>query len=101
MASGLVAGREKNPSPTVQTLNGTIEGRHLPEFNQDLFLGIPFARAPRLKNPEAWNETYPSSAPFDASGYGPTCYGFGSNQILNLTQSEECLNLNIIEAGRG
>ena len=94
-AGGLAVGWEKSP-PTVQTLNGTIQGRHLPTFNQDLFLGIPFARAPRLNNPKPWNETYPRTAPFDASDYGPTCYGFGSNTMLNLTQSEECLNLNII-----
>ena len=86
----------KNSAPVAQTLNGTIQGRHLAEFSQDLFLGIPFARAPRLNNPAPWNETYPRSAPFDASAYGPTCYGFGSNTMLNLTQSEECLNLNII-----
>lgn len=28
--------------------------------------------------------------------YGPTCYGFGSNTLLNLTQSEDCLSLNVV-----
>ena len=81
-------------SPTAQTLNGTYQGRHLSEFDQDLFLGVPFASAPRLDNPLSLNTTWLGKR--DASEYGPTCYGFGSNTLLNLTLSEECLNLNII-----
>ena len=84
-------------TPTARVTNGTINGRHLSSFNQDLFLGIPFANAPRLANPSPVNETWDS--PFDASAYGATCYGFGSNQLLpgiNTSQSEDCLNLNII-----
>ena len=83
--------------PTAHITNGTVNGRHLSSFNQDLFLGVPFANAPRLANPTPVNETWDS--PFDASAYGATCYGFGSNQLLpgiNTSQSEDCLNLNII-----
>ena len=80
--------------PTVQLRNGTVLGRHLPEFGQDLFLGVPFAEAPRLANPAPISRSW--SSPFDVSQYGPSCYGFGSNQLLNLTQSEDCLNLNIV-----
>lgn len=80
--------------PTARTANGTYQGRHLPRFNQDLFLGIPFANAPRLKTPTSLNITWSGNR--DASVYGPTCYGFGSNPLLNLTQSEDCLNLNVI-----
>ncbi|KAF2713988.1 alpha/beta-hydrolase [Pleomassaria siparia CBS 279.74] len=76
------------------TINGTYQGRHLLEFNQDLFLGIPFADAPRLDNPVSLNTTWVGTR--DASEYGPTCYGFGSNPLLNLTQSEDCLSLNLI-----
>ncbi len=96
LAGSLVADAVNTAAPSIITRNGTVQGRYLPEFHQDLFLGIPFARAPRLANPMPWDEVYCSSAPLDASEYGPTCYGFGSNQILNLTQSEECLNLNVI-----
>lgn len=83
-----------NTVPTAKIRNGTLQGRYLDSFNQDLFLGVPFALAPRLDNPRPLNETWHS--PFDASEYGPSCYGFGSNLALNLTQSEDCLNLNII-----
>ena len=80
--------------PTAKVVNGTVRGRYLPGFDQDLFLGIPFANAPRLDNPrpveQAWTE------PYDATNYGTTCYGFGSNKELNLTQGEDCLNLNIV-----
>ena len=81
-------------SPTAQTCNGTYQGRYLSEFNQDLFLGVPFADAPRLDNPTSLNATWSGNR--DALEYGPTCYGFGSNTLLNLTLSEDYLNLNII-----
>ena len=81
-------------APLAHTLNGTYHGRYLPSFNQDLFLDVPFANAPRLDNPTPLNTTWSDTR--DAFEYGPTCYGFGSNPLLNLTQSEDCLNLNII-----
>lgn len=83
--------------PTAHISNGTVNGRYLPGFDQDLFLGIPFANAPRLANPTPLNDSW--TTPFDASSYGHTCYGFGSNQLLPSIkdyQSEDCLNLNII-----
>ena len=86
--------------PTAHISNGTVNGRYLAGFHQDLFLGIPFANAPRLANPTPLNDSW--TTPFDASSYGPTCYGFGSNQLLPLIkndQSEDCLNLNIIRPG--
>ncbi|KAJ5684508.1 uncharacterized protein N7477_000853 [Penicillium maclennaniae] len=89
-----------HPPPTAITRNGTIQGVHLPSFQQDLFLGIPYAQAPRLDNPKPINTTYDHDTPFDASRYGNTCYGFGSNELLGLTQSEDCLNLNIIRPSR-
>ena len=80
--------------PTAHIRNGTVIGRYLPSFNQDLFLGVPFANAPRLANPTPLTQAWHS--PLPATSYGPICYGFGSNALLNLTQSEDCLNLNII-----
>ena len=88
---------EHHSLPTARISNGTVRGRYLAGFDQDLFLGIPFANAPRLAKPTPLNDSW--TAPFDASSYGPTCYGFGSNQLLPSIkdhQSENCLNLNII-----
>ncbi|KAJ5657611.1 uncharacterized protein N7484_001260 [Penicillium longicatenatum] len=67
--------------PTANTRNGTIQGTQLPSFQQDVFLGVPYAQAPRLDNPKPINVTYNDDTPFDASHYGNTCYGFGSNEI--------------------
>jgi carboxylesterase type B len=88
---------EHHFKPTAHISNGTVNGRYLANFDQDLFLGIPFANAPRLANLTPINASW--TTPFDASSYGPTCDGFGSNQLLPSVkddQSEECLNLNII-----
>ena len=105
-ASSMIAQGHPNPhfgqsehhlTPTAHISNGTVNGRYLAGFNQDLFLGIPFANAPRLDNPTPLNDSW--TAPLNASSYGPTCYGFGSNQLLPTirdSQSEDCLNLNIV-----
>lgn len=99
-ASVVLAHSTHLPAPTAITRNGAIQGVQLPSFKQDLFLGIPYAQAPRLDNPRPINTTYHHDSPFDASRYGNTCYGFGSNQLLGLTQSEDCLILNIIRPSR-
>lgn len=36
----------RDGTPTVTIKNGTITGVHSSTYNQDLFLGIPFAQAP-------------------------------------------------------
>jgi carboxylesterase type B len=89
-----VAVTDAHEVPIAHTRNGTIHGRYLSNYNQDLFLGIPYAQAPRLAHAKPIATQFQD--PWDASEYGPTCYGYGSNSLLNLTQSEECLNLNII-----
>jgi carboxylesterase type B len=33
-------------APTAKTKNGTYEGFHVASYNQDLFLGIPYAQRP-------------------------------------------------------
>lgn len=72
--------------------NGTLQGRHSSEWNQDFFLGIPFAQPPlgqlRFKWPQPINETW--SGTRDATQYGYSCYQYNSN--FNL--SEDCLTLN-------
>ncbi|KAK4161401.1 lipase 4 [Cladorrhinum sp. PSN259] len=85
-------------TPVATTRNGTYAGRYLPEFKQDLFLGIPFGRSPRLANPIPWNETWKGTR--SAEWYGSICHNLASDEEMaraNVTgMSEECLNLNII-----
>lgn len=65
--------------PRVQIKNGTLQGIHLSEFKEDLFLGIPFASPPigerRLRRPvpyqKAWNGIR------DATERGVSCPGYG------------------------
>lgn len=58
--------------PTVNSSAGTFHGRYLPEFNQDLFLGIKYAPKPlrfapstlAASNPDAIFDAYfPPSLP--------------------------------------
>ncbi|KAI3327192.1 alpha/beta-hydrolase [Xylariaceae sp. AK1471] len=81
--------------PSAVVKNGTINGRHLgASWDQDLFLGIPYAQPPtgplRFKWPQPLNDSF--QTPLDASTYGYSCYQYGSN--LNL--SEDCLTLNVV-----
>jgi len=79
-------------SPVVTIKNGTLQGRHSPEWNQDFFLGIPYAQPPlgdlRFRWPQSINTSF--EGVFDASHYGYSCYQYGSN--FNL--SEDCLTIN-------
>ena len=79
-------------SPTIKTLNGTYAGRHLPGWEQDVFLGIPYARPPvgplRFKWPQSIDSSFEGVR--EASQYGYSCYQYNSN--FNL--SEDCLTIN-------
>jgi carboxylesterase type B len=78
--------------PVVTIKNGTVQGRHSPEWNQDFFLGIPYAQPPlgdlRFRWPQSINTSF--EGVFDASSYGHSCYQYGTN--FNL--SEDCLTIN-------
>ena len=86
-----------NDAPVVTIKNGTYYGKHLPSFNQDVFLGMPFAQPPvgdlRFANPvplfnESWTETR------NATEYGYWCYG--QNNAAEYNPNEDCLTLNVI-----
>ncbi|GAQ07692.1 lipase 4 [Aspergillus lentulus] len=96
-------------------------GRSLPEFDQELFLGIKYADQPVRFTPSSLKTSYAAndsnSGPYDASGtglasskdtvlynatqYGHECPGYGSDETKLvdmglITLNEDCLNLNII-----
>lgn len=80
--------------PLVTTLNGTYQGRYLPEWDQDLFLGIPYAQPPlgdlRFRWPQSINTSFEGVR--DASQYGHSCMQY--HTTFNL--SEDCLTVNVI-----
>lgn len=92
---------ETTSSPIAKTLNGSYYGVHNKVFNQDLFLGIPFAQPPlnelRLRPPVSLNTTWKGTR--NATQYGYACYGYGEDTQIggNNYVSEDCLTLNIVK----
>ncbi|KAF2497874.1 alpha/beta-hydrolase [Lophium mytilinum] len=95
-ASRVEAGH--NNAPTVDVTNGTITGVYSKEWDQDFFLGIPYAQPPigdlRFRVPHSLNTTWNGSEL--ATQYAPACIGYGSDQISYPEISEDCLYLNIV-----
>lgn len=81
--------------PTVTVLNGTYEGLYLPSYDQDVFLGIPYAQDTggqnRFRIPQALNSTWNGTR--NAQQYGHTC---PDPTDAEFGMSEDCLNINII-----
>ncbi|KAJ0422605.1 Alpha/Beta hydrolase protein [Aspergillus carlsbadensis] len=111
--------------PAVTIPNGprgkaTFIGRSLPEFDQELFLGIKYADEPVRFTPSSLKTVYTTndsdSSPirsssaqgavlYNATQYGYECPGYGSDET-NLVETglirlnEDCHNLNIIRPVR-
>lgn len=66
-------------SPTATVTNGTYEGKYVASYDQDLFLGIPYAQPPvgdlRLRNPVSLNESFDDVR--QAVDYADSCVGYG------------------------
>jgi len=90
------SGRGGSP-PTVTVKNGTYIGRYLPQYDQDLFLGMPYAQPPvgnlRFTVPQSLNTSWRGTRP--AEEYSVECVGYGSDQ-WNYNVSEDCLYINVI-----
>ena len=73
------AGSRRASSPTVSIKNGTVAGLHSSTYNQDFFLGVPYAQPPvnelRFRNPASLNTTFGST--IEATEYAPECVGYG------------------------
>lgn len=104
--------------PSVAIKNGTVNGAYLPTFDQDAFLGVPFAQPPvgdlRLRRPQSLNTSFTGGA-YEATEYSPfvsyspmtlvcvckrlttspQCPGVGGDD-WPYPLSEDCLRLNVI-----
>ncbi|KAJ5626217.1 hypothetical protein N7510_002526 [Penicillium lagena] len=84
-------------SPTVTVRNGTYVGVRSTAYEQDFFLGMPYAQQPvktlRFTVPQSLNESWGRAR--DAKEYSDICVGYGTDSIWH-PQSEACLTLNVI-----
>lgn len=90
--SGTFAANISSIAPTVTVANGTYVGKYVSEWEQDQFLGIPYAQPPLGNLRFAWPKSLDTSfnESRSATEYGFSCYQYGTT--FNL--SEDCLNLN-------
>lgn len=88
---------ESQPQPQATVKNGTLEGFYQPEFEQEIFYGVPFAAPPvgplRLERPETYNETWTGVK--DATARSLSCPGQGPFSA-GLDPGEDCLTLDIV-----
>lgn len=90
-------------SPTVAVKNGTLQGLHLPEFQQDLFLGVPFAQPPlgslRFRHPQPYNQSW--SGVRKADRRGKSCVGYaGFAKGLDLGEGKYRAKLRLENSSR-
>lgn len=75
---------EQPPAPIVKTLNGTFLGIHSLFYDQDYFLGIPYAQPPvgplRFSPPVPLNTSWEGTK--TATEYGHICYSYGVSSTL-------------------
>ncbi|CAH0056298.1 unnamed protein product [Clonostachys solani] len=86
-------------TPSAHLSNGTYQGVYSREYEQDYFLGIPYAQPPigslRFAPPQALTESF--NEPRSATEYGLMCIGYGSDTAnLGNPISEDCLTLNVV-----
>ncbi|OJJ00758.1 hypothetical protein ASPVEDRAFT_127461 [Aspergillus versicolor CBS 583.65] len=86
-----------NVPPTATVRNGTYVGVHNSAYEQDFFLGMPYAQQPvgnlRFTVPQPLTESWDGTR--DAKAYSDICVGYGVDSIF-YPQSEACLTINVI-----
>lgn len=101
MACGFTLISAAVKQPIAESQAGIFHGRYLPEFEQDLYLGIKFAATPVRFTPAKLNKNTPKTH-YDATQYGLDCTGYGSDTTRLVKEGwtklgEDCLHLNIVK----
>ncbi|KAG4222967.1 hypothetical protein PC116_g28559, partial [Phytophthora cactorum] len=97
-AFGSIAAGLARADPVVTVRNGSYEGLYLSVFEQDVFLGVPYAQDTggpnRFRVPQSLNETW--SGTRTAKAYGNACpdYHLSAEELHGM--SENCLSINIV-----
>ncbi|KAI9164105.1 Cholinesterase [Paramyrothecium foliicola] len=85
-------------SPPVDTINGTYVGKHLRGYEQDAYLGIPFAKPPtgerRFQRPHYIDKAFSETR--NATSYGPACPQYSPPNVFGTDISEDCLTINVV-----
>jgi carboxylesterase type B len=97
---------QNHSEPQAHTINGTYSGTYLPGLNQDLFLGIPYAKPPvselRYRPPQyldvKWNDSRDAKTLPNACPQYPIASGL---EQQNVSLHEDCLALNIVKPAGG
>lgn len=90
---------KSHSSLKVEIKNGTVKGIALPTFDQEAFLGIPYADPPARFDHSVARSAKFEGGVFEAGNYSSVCYGIGNDAITTLyplNQSEDCLSINIV-----
>lgn len=102
--SGRSGSNETSSTPTVDLDCGTYVGVSNKHYDQEFFLGIPYAQPPtgplRFAAPQAIQESWDEPRNATEHSDSDICYGYGSDTatLLGLGDkvSEDCLTLNIV-----
>ncbi|KAI0125499.1 carboxylesterase [Xylariales sp. AK1849] len=92
--SAPVTENDISSTPTVTVRNGSYTGIYNAAYNQDFFLGMPYAqKAVRFAQSQPLNTTWEDTK--EAIAYPKHCIGYGGDEI-GYELSEDCLYLNVI-----
>lgn len=86
------------PPPLAKLGNVEFRGLHNDHYNQDLFLGMPYAQPPVGDLRFAPSVPFAGAAkPLDATKYSPMCIGYGSDTVnAGNHVDEDCLTINVV-----
>lgn len=105
LSVAVAAAPSQGKAPTARLKNGTISGVHSSAYNQDYFLGVPFAQSPvgnlRFKQARSLNSTWKGIR--DAKEYEKHCVGYGVRHLYPSCETMlNCLaRPNILSSSRG